>query len=180
MVWCVNRCGVVLRAAVLAGLWAGCLLADESADPDVASLFARHPDAAWAPLAEKWASTRASMTSPVENLILPLDAYPNGRTRALLRAKRAQIFMDGKIFAEGVVVELSDEEGRPDGHLMAEGCLFDRNTKCGYCEGWVNVEKSGDQLKGRGMYFSIEGQFIKILADCEIRTHRIRNNFGRL
>ena len=77
-------------------------------------------------------------------------------------------------------MELLTEDGHSDGQLTAEGCLFDRKAKQGYCEGLVSMVKSGDRLKGRGMYFSIEEQFIKILADCEIRTQRVRNNFGRI
>ncbi|MEI7902218.1 MAG: hypothetical protein WCK89_18355, partial [bacterium] len=111
---------------------------------------------------------------------LPLDFYSNGCIRAVLRAQKAQILLDGLLFAEGVCVDMRTEDGQPDGRLTAEGCLFDRKTKQGYCEGAVSMEKSGDRLKGRGMYFSTEQQFIKILGECEIRTHRIQVNFGRL
>lgn len=137
-------------------------------------------DEGWRVLAERWPTVKASMTSPVENLLLPLDHFPNGMVRAQLAAKKAQVFLDGIIFAEGVTVKLFNDRGQPDGILKAEGCVFDRNTKNGYCEGPVSMEKDGDRLKGRGMYFSFERQSIKILGECEIRTRRIRNNFGRL
>jgi len=158
----------------------GCGVAFGVDDPEVDRWFARHSEEVWRSLAEKWEPVKASMTSPVENLYLPLAYHINGRARAMLRAKKAQIFLDGLIFAEGVSVELLTEDGHSDGQLTAEGCLFDRKEKRGYCEGVVSMVKSGDRLKGRGMYFSIEEQFIKILADCEIRTQRIRNNFGRI
>lgn len=180
MVWSVKQSGS-LRGA-LAGAALLCLAgpASGSGDPEVDRWFARHSEEVWRPLAGRWSEVKASMTSPVENLQLPLEYHANGRIKAVLRAEKAQIFLDGLIFAEGVSVELLTETGLPDGRLTAAGCLFDRNAKHGYCEGAVSVEKSGDRLKGRGMYFSIEAQFIKILADCEIRTRRIRNNFGRL
>lgn len=149
-------------------------------DPEVAYWFNRHTEEQWRPLVERWATVKAAMTTPVENLALPLDYFPNGRIKARLRAKKAQIFADGMIFAEDVEVDMLTEDGRPDGRLTAEGCLFDREAKHGYCEGRVTMEKAGDRLKGRGMYFSIEGQYIRIMSDCEIRTRRIRNNFGRV
>jgi hypothetical protein len=151
-----------------------------AADLEVDRWFARHPETLWRPFVEKWGVSKAAMTSPVENLTLPLDYYSNGRVRAVLHAQKAQMLLEGMIFAEGVRVDMLAEDGRPDGRLTAEGCLFNRTTKQGYCEGAVSVEKSGDRLKGRGMYFSMEQQFIKILAECEIRTQRIQLNFGRL
>ena len=180
MVWCVKPWGLMCRM-LAAGIFFCGMTAFGAEDPDVERWFNRHSAEEWRPLAEKWVSVKAAMVSPVENLVLPLDVYPNGKVKARLRANKAQIFLDdGLIFAEGVYVELLAEDGQVDGRLTAEGCLFDRKAKRGYCEGHVSVDKSGDRLKGRGMYFSIEEQFIKILSDCEIRTHRMRNNFGRL
>ena len=179
MDWCGKQRGLMCRM-LAAGFLSCCASVSGADDPDVERWFNRHPAEEWRPLAEKWAPVKAAMSSPVENLVLPLDAFPNGRMKARLRAKKSQIFPDGVIFAEGVDVELLAEDGRVDGRLTAEGCLFDRKAKRGYCEGLVGVEKGGDRLKGRGMYFSIEDQFIKILSECEIRTCRMRNNFGRL
>jgi len=178
MVWCGKQQGGRMLAAGL--VLACCVSAFGAGDPEVDRWFNRHTAEEWLPLAQKWAPVKAAMTAPVENLTLPLDYFPNGRVKACLRAKKAQIFLDGMIFAESVEVDLLREDGKADGKLTAEGCLFDRKAKHGYCEGRVSVEKSGDRLKGRGMYFSIEGQFIKIMAECEIRTRRMRNNFGRL
>jgi len=73
-----------------------------------------------------------------------------------------------------------NEDGKLDGRMTAAGCLFDRDSKRGYCEGAVGLVKGTDRLKGRGMYFSIEDQFIKILSECEIRTYRIPLKLGRL
>jgi len=168
------------RCAVIAGLLFCACGAWCAGDADVERWFGRHPDTLWQPLAEKWGASKAAMTSPVVNLMLPLDYYPNGRLKAVLRAERSQLYEDGLIFAEGVRVDLLAEDGTLDGRLTAEGCLFDRQTKHGYCEGAVGVSKGTDRLKGRGMYFSIEEQFIKILSECEIRTQRIPMKLGRL
>jgi len=180
MAWFGDRAGPLRAACAAALLAAGAQHLFGAGDPETDRWFNRHADANWRQLAERYAPTKAAMATPVENLLLPLDHHPNGRVKAQLRAKKAQIFLDGLIFAEGVSVELLTDDGKPDGNLTAEGCLFDRNTKQGYCEGIVSLEKSGDRLKGRGMYFSFEEQYIKILGECEIRTSRIKNNFGRL
>lgn len=182
MDWYVNSLRREARRALL--LWA-CLLLGRAgaavfADPETDRWFARHSDDLWRPLAARWDEVRAAMTSPARNLSLPLEYHANGRVKALLRAGQAQLFADGMIFAEEVRVEMRTETGQPDGLLTAEGCLFDRTARHGYCRGRVRVEKGGDRLQGVGMYFSTERQCIKILGDCEIRTHRIRNNFGRL
>ena len=155
-------------------------VAQASDDAEIARWFDRHAEAVWRPLAEKWGSVKAAMTSPVENLTLPLDYYDNGRIKAVLHARKAQMFENSLIFAEDVTVDMLTVDGKPDGHLTAEGCLFDRQAKRGYCEGAVSVVKGSDRLKGRGMYFSIEEQFIKILSECEIRTTRIPLKLGRL
>jgi hypothetical protein len=162
---------------------AGFLLSVFSAwgsDADVDRWFNRHSDQAWRPLAEKWATAKAAMNAPVENLMLPLDYHPNGRVKAVFRAAKSQMIGEGLIYAESVTVDLLTDAGQPDGRLTAEGCLFDRVKKEGYCEGVVSVVKGADQIKGRGMYFSIEAQFIKILTECEIRTSRIPLKLGRL
>ncbi|HPO37280.1 MAG TPA: hypothetical protein PL176_04690 [Kiritimatiellia bacterium] len=179
MVWCAEQRRKIRRAALAAVAVCVAQTAAAAEDPEVARWFNRHDDAAWQPLAARWPAAKAAMTAPVENLALPLDYHADGRIRARLRAKKAQVFADGMIFAEGVEVELLTAEGQPDGTLTAEGCLFDREARHGYCDGRVTVEKDGDRLKGRGMYFSMAGEYIKIMAECEIRTHRIRNNFGR-
>ena len=177
MVWCGKK-GALARA-VSSGVLLGCCVALSAEEPDVDRWFSRHGEALWQPLVEKFRTYKAAMTSPVEKLTLPLDYYENGRIRAVLRAERAQLFPDGGIYAEKVCVEMLTADGQADGSLTAEGCVFDRKAKHGYCEGPVGMAKGLDRLKGRGMYFSTDAQFIKILAECEIRTRRIQNNFGR-
>lgn len=176
--WSSRRTGVCRAAAAGLLLCGGLALGGE--DPEAEHWFGRHPDAIWQPLVEKWSASKAAMVSPVENLMLPLDYYDNGRMKAVLRAKKAQMLADGLIFGEDVTVDLLTEDGKPDGRLTAEGCLFNRETKHGYCEGAVGMVKGTDRLKGRGMYFSIGEQFIKILSECEIRTSRIPLKAGRL
>jgi len=112
--------------------------------------------------------------------VLPLDHYENGRIRAVLRAEKAHLLENDLVFAWNVKIEMLLPDGKPDGVLIAEDCLLDRNAKRGFCRGAVSVKKGPDHLKGRGMYFSTDEQFIKLLSECEIRTSRIPASFGRL
>jgi lipopolysaccharide assembly outer membrane protein LptD (OstA) len=177
MVWFTER---ALRRACAAALAALCCGAAGAAEDESDRWFNRHAEALWRPLVEKWPESKAAMTSPVENLMLPLGYYENGRIKAVLRAQKSQMYADGLIYAEGVRVEMLTVDGKPDGQLQADGCLFDRKSKRGYCEGVVHMVKGTDRLKGRGMYFSIDEQFIKILSECEIRTNRIPVKLGRI
>jgi len=152
----------------------------ELSDAEINALFNRHTDSGWKALAERWEDVSAKMTAPVENLSLPLEYHPNGRIRARLFAVKSQIFEDETVFASGVKVILYDENGEIDGHLTAGDCIFDRKSSHGYCKGRVEVKYGSDVLKGVGMYFSMSGEYIKILSDCEIRTKRFQGNLGRL
>ncbi|MFO7936313.1 MAG: hypothetical protein R6V06_01745 [Kiritimatiellia bacterium] len=154
--------------------------AAEISDAELDALFNRHSDSGWSELAERWDEVKAEMTSPVENLSLPVDYHANGRMRAKLFAARSQIFEDGTIFASGVRVNLFDDKGNPAGYLKMADCIFERESSHGYCKGEVNVKYGADILSGEGMYFSISGEYIRILSHCKVRTKRFQGNLGRL
>ena len=136
--------------------------------------------AAWQGLMDKWEASKAEMKSPIENLSLPVDHYPDGRKRIVLQARRSQILTKSLIFAEGVRLEMLSPEGKSEGLVLADDCLLDQATKFGYCRGKVDVSRGTDQIKGHGMVFSADDKFIKILAGCEIRTYRVLSRVGGL
>ncbi|MBQ7190611.1 MAG: hypothetical protein IJR99_14480 [Kiritimatiellae bacterium] len=152
-----------------------------ASDPDVDAWFDRHGEAEWKEMERLWEEKRQEMTAPVENLVLPLEYWGDGRVKARLFAKKAQVLdFAAFVFAEGVRVELLTPDGHQDGLLRASDCLFVRKNKRGYCRGEVSVVKGGDRFSGKGMYFSLEDRFVKILSECEIRTTRFSGTFGRL
>lgn len=176
------RCGLCL---LFAGSLAGSAFADppprKNVKPEATTNTVVKRSDRWKALAARWDSTKAAMTEPAENLTIPIEYHPDGRVKARLKAERSQIFDEGNtIYAEGIRVELLDPDGKVDGELVAGGVLFDRRTKSGFCKGAVIVKKGGDQIKGVGLYFSSEDEYIKILSDCEIRTHRFKGTFSRL
>jgi hypothetical protein len=140
----------------------------------------RQDIATWQVLIDKWDASKAAMTSPIENLILPVDHYADGRKRIVLIARRAQILSETLVYAEDVKLEMLTPDGKSDGIVLADDCLLNQTTKRGYCRGKVTVTKGTDHIRGRGLMFSGNEQFIKILSECEIRTFRIPARFGRL
>ena len=170
---------VLFSIAIFALFPAACGAGDMS-DAEVDELFKCHPDSEWKALALRWSSAKARMTSPAENLSIPLEHHPSGIVKARLTAKKIQIFSDGSVFANGVTVDLYDTKGVKQGYLKAGDCIFERGKSHGYCKGRVEVKQGSDVLSGTGMYFSFSDEYIKILANCKIRTKRFQVNLGRL
>jgi hypothetical protein len=115
----------------------------------------------------------AKLTSPAENVVFPLETFADGSVKSRLRASRAQIFPDtGFIWGEGIRVEQYKEPGSTNlwASLVAENCIVDRHSKTGWVEGSAKMTYGASSVAGRGVYFSLPREFIKILSQCEIRT----------
>ena len=54
--------------------------------------------------------------------------------------------------------------------LDAENCLVDRKTNTGWVDGNASMVYGEATVKGRGIYFSLTDEFIKIFSQSEIRT----------
>ena len=78
----------------------------------------------------------------------------------------------GFIWGEDIRVEQYREVGSTNvwASLKAENCIVDRKTKSGWVEGNATMVYGDSSVKGRGIYFSLPREFIKILSKCEIRT----------
>ena len=165
------KCVILSIALIAGGLWA---------EEPRAAVPALDHTAACKQLQERWERAHTEMSTPVENLVLPVEFHPNGQIKIILRAKQSQMLQDSYIFAVGVHFDMFDAEGKKNGEMVMDDCLFDRGRRIGYCKGRVHVNRDGDALKSRGMYFSTEPNFIKLLSECEIRTRRIPVDLGRL
>ena len=103
----------------------------------------------------------------------PLETFPDGSVKSRLTAARAQMFPDtGYIWGEKIRVEQYKNPGTTNvwANLVAENCIVDRKTKSGWVEGDAMMVYGDSSVKGRGIYFSLPREFIKILSKCEIRT----------
>lgn len=115
----------------------------------------------------------AKVEAPAENVVFPLESFPDGSVKSRLTAARAQMFSDSDyIWGEGIRVEQYREVGDTNvwASLMAENCIVDRKTRSGWVEGNATMVYGDSSVKGRGIYFSLPREYIKILSNCEIRT----------
>lgn len=115
----------------------------------------------------------SKIESPAENVSFPLESFPDGSVKSLLKAARAQMFPDtGFIWGEKIRVEQYKNPGDTNiwANLEADNCILDRKTKSGWVEGSATMVYGDSSVKGRGIYFSLPREFIKILSNCEIRT----------
>ncbi len=152
------------------------------------AIFAMFSLAACAFKSEKWLAERgddsdmlrlraaysdcvAKIDSPAENVAIPLEYHSDGTVKSRLTAKRAQLFLDTDfIWGEGILVAQYREDGSAVGTIEAENCVVDRKTRTGWVEGVAKMTYGDSMVKGRGVYFSLEREFIKIFSQSEIRT----------
>ena len=133
-------------------------------------------------LREAYAECEKKIDAPAQNVTFPLETYPNGMVKSRLKAKKAYMFMDtGFIWGEGIRVE----QYRPDGKtieafLTADNCIVDRKSKSGWVEGNAHMDWDGTSIKGRGIYFSFDREFIKIFSQTEIRTKALKLSAGKV
>ena len=151
---------VVMLAAGAGAFSSESWLAKRSDDSDMLRLRA-----AFAECAKK-------AVAPAENVSVVLESYPDGTVKSRITAERATIFPDSSyIWAENVHLEQFDATGtNRTAKLEAENCLVDRSTKTGWVDGNANMVYGDATVKGRGIYFSMTSEFIKIFSQSEIRT----------
>ena len=165
---------IFLLAAVLAGTamafsserW----LAERGDDSDMLRLRAAYQECG------------KKLEAPAENVSLPLATYPDGTVKSRLSAARAHMFPDsGFVWAEKIRVVQYKEDGKTIiASLDAENCLVDRNTRTGWVDGEAKMVYGESSVKGRGIYFSLTREFIKIFSQSEIRTRGAKVNPGEL
>ena len=119
--------------------------------------------------------------SPAENVAFPLETYPDGTVKSRLRAGRAYMFLDtGFIWGENIRVEQYKPDGKTvEGFLTADNCIVDWKSKSGWVQGNAHMDWDGTAIKGRGIYFSFEREFIKIFSQTEIRTKSLKLGSGK-
>jgi len=100
--------------------------------------------------------------SVVENVRIPLEKHPNGRVKALLIAKRAQVPSSGAIHASDVFVELYSETGAFDGLLKTEGLTMNPATREAYDPRSAHFEYKGVTISGVGIAWNDEKQTIRL------------------
>ncbi len=134
-------------------------LAERGDDSDVLRLRAAYADCV------------KKLETPAENVLIPLERFPDGRVKSRVTAARAYVFPDtGLVWGETIRVEQYKPDGSLYASLDAENCVVDRKSKSGWVEGAASMVYGDSSVKGRGIYFSLSREFIKIFSQSEIRT----------
>ena len=157
-----------LGVFIAVGAAAGAVAAFDSA----AWLAERGDDADAMRLKAAYADCEAKVVQPAENVVFPIEAFPDGTVKSRLRAEKAQLFLDtGLVWGSGVTVEQFKPDGvTREGELKAERCLVDRKKKTGWVAGVAEMTWGDTRLRGRGVYFDASREFVKIFSQTEIRT----------
>ena len=128
-----------------------------------------------------YAKCAEAATTPAENIVLPIEQYPDGRIKSQLTAARAQFFLDtGFVWGADIVVEQYDEKGAVTGSLKADNCLVDRKRVTGWVAGNATARMGDVTITGRGIFFAFKREFVKITEDAAIEVKSVHVDFGRL
>lgn len=122
-----------------------------------------------------------ALQTPAENLVVPIENYPDGKVKATVTAARAQYFIDeGIVWGEDVVVREFAPDGSPRAEVVAKNCVVDRSTKSGYVSGHAKVTYGKTTIEGDGIYFSFAEEFVKILSSVVIESREMKVEGVRL
>lgn len=159
MKWLVSIVCLCATIGAFGGFSSEKWLAERGDDSDVLRLRAAYADCV------------KKIEAPAENVSIPLESFPDGTVKSRIMAARAHIFADSPfVWGEKIRVEQFKEDGKLHASLDAENCVVDRDSKSGWVEGNAQMVYGDSSIKGRGIYFSLSREFIKIFSQSEIRT----------
>ena len=127
-------------------------------------------------LAAVYTNCAASLVTPAENLVVPVENHPDGSVKVTVTARRAQFFVDaGYVWGEGVTLREYGAGGTNETARVEAGhCVVDRASKSVWAEGRVRVTYGGTTLEGEGIYFSFAREFVKIMSKVAIETSDVK------
>ena len=119
------------------------------------------------------------VTTPAENVTIPVETHADGSVKVLVSSKRAQYFLqEGLVWAEGVAVRQFDRSGAEDGRIDARNCVIDRNARSGWIEGPARVRRGSLECRGRNVYFSAADSYVRVFERSEVESADLK--FGRV
>ena len=121
----------------------------------------------------------ARVSEAAEDVVVPLETFPNGSVKSSVFAKKAVFFLDtGLVWASGVCVKKQDEDGRVLSQIDARSCVIDRTTKSGWAEGPARLRHGTTEFVGEGVYFSSPEGFVSVMRKSRIVSRDLK--FGGL
>lgn len=118
----------------------------------------------------------ANLRSPAQNVTVPIEHFPDGSVKASVAAAEAQFFLDsGLIWCRDVCVrQFAQGESEAQAYVKAAHCVIDRKMRCGWAEGEAEVRYSKTVVRGSGIYFSFDEEFVKILSNVRIESQDLK------
>lgn len=118
----------------------------------------------------------ARLTIPSEDMVIPVETYPDGSVKLVIEAKYANLFDNQKlVWARDVVVRKFDEDGEEKTRLEAKECIVDRFSKSGWAQGAGKVMQGSNIFKGRNFYFSSPDSFVISYEDSMMEAKDLKS-----
>lgn len=119
------------------------------------------------------------VSTPSEDIVIPLETNPDGSVRTSVSAKRAQFFLDSPmIWAEDLVLCKFDTDGVERMRLEAGKCVIDRVSRTGWIEGHAKLIQGKTTFGGEGVYFSATNGFVSVYSNADVVSADLK--FGGL
>ena len=148
------------------------LMAFDSADwRGKRELFAREAER----LTSAYSNCVARLKEPAENVTIPVETYPDGSVKTLVRADKAQyFFQEGLVWGEGVEVRRLGTNGVVEARIEAKSCVVDRNSRSGWAEGAAKVTQGKTVFSGRGVYFSAADSYVRVFENTSVESDDLK------
>lgn len=105
-------------------------------------------------------------TVGLKGLKVPLEYYPDGSLKALLKADLSTVDSSGeKIKGEGVVYETYAEGGATDVVITAEECFYNKKTGAAESESRVKLVRDGVVIVGKGFKLDSKKEIISLKSE---------------
>lgn len=134
----------------------------------------KHALTNWAPLISDIKTNGFLHASPVEGVRTAIEVSEGGKDMAILQAKSGAYRSDGRIYGRQVQINLTTPEGKPDGLILADEIVFDRDSKNGLARGHVVIDRCGDRICGDVAIFGLLDRFVRVLQRAEITSPRLK------
>jgi len=114
-----------------------------------------------------------TQTIGLKGLKVPLEYYPDGSVKVLLKAERSTVDSAGQgINAEGLRYETYAEGGSTDVVITAEECFYDKASGKAESESRVTLVRDGVMISGKGFKLDAGKELISLHSEVVVKFKR--------
>ncbi len=112
-------------------------------------------------------------TVGLKGLKVPLEFYPDGTLKALLKTETATVDSTGlKIKGEGLRYETYAEGGATDVVIIAEECFYNKKTGQAESDSHVKLVKDSVVIMGKGFKLDSKKEMISLHSEVVVEFER--------